>query len=358
VDEIHDTEEIVVKPLNRQLKALGCYAGATVMGDGRVALILDVPGMSNLAQIMMEENQEYLKQPEEFRLLLDEDRQSLLLFTVHPQEYFAIPSALVSRLETFKREHLKTIANRDVVQYGNRLMPVIRLEKFLDVKEPPELDSFSVVVMQINQHTVGILATEIIDIIELEQEFDTSTVLQDGLLGSAIYDGHLIQILDAYKIISHEYPEWFERRHTAGQHVDHPVRNRILLAEDSSFIRSIERSYLESAGFKVLEAENGEDAFSILQSQPVDVVVTDIEMPKMDGLELVKQIRSHPTYKNMPVIALTSLDRPEEIEQGKSSGMDAYLTKLNRDELISCLKSIIQERYYHETVQATEGVAR
>ncbi|MBF0548863.1 MAG: response regulator [Candidatus Riflebacteria bacterium] len=119
----------------------------------------------------------------------------------------------------------------------------------------------------------------------------------------------------------------------------------ILLADDSDFFRAQVKRCIEQESLKVIEAFNGEMAWQLLQKHAdnVRVVVTDIDMPEMTGIELAKAIRSDPRFTSLPVIALTSLSDSENIEIGKIAGISDYQIKLDRDRFLESLYRFLGE---------------
>ncbi len=134
VDGISDTQEIVVKPLGKQFKGVTAYAGATIMGDGRVALILDVGGIGQLSGVFSESREEARgaepDKPEAFT-----EKQRLLLFHAGSFRRLAVPLSLVSRLEEFPRSSVEQAGGYDVIQYRGRILPLIPLRKVLEPEE-------------------------------------------------------------------------------------------------------------------------------------------------------------------------------------------------------------------------------
>ncbi len=341
VDEIHDSEEIVVKALSRKLQSIDGFAGATVMGDGKVALILDVIGLAQRARIQLERARTETEADKEFRVTHDECGHSLLLFTPDDDTLLAVPSALVSRLETIAPRDIKRAGDREVIRYHNTILPVIRLDRHLPVPAVNTDGDLSVIVFEIDRRQVGILAKTILDIVDILDHIDTRALPHEGLLGSLIWQDRLVQVVDVYKMVAREFPEWFARNASAAPSAGQP-RRRILLVEDSPFIRSIEKSYLDSEGYIVVEAGDGGEALARLREQPFDLVVTDIEMPNMDGLTLCRVIRETPEWRELPIIVVSSRNRPEDIAAGRKAGADAYLIKLNRDEMIETIEKFLK----------------
>ena len=131
VDAIHDTEEIVVKPLQKQLKGLSTFAGATIMGDGRVALILDVLGLAQRANVVSGVRERALSEEPARIAETAGDRQTVLLFATHDGGRMAIPLSQVARLEEFPRSSLEHVGPRDVVQYRDEILPLIHASRTL-----------------------------------------------------------------------------------------------------------------------------------------------------------------------------------------------------------------------------------
>jgi two-component system chemotaxis sensor kinase CheA len=104
-------------------------------------------------------------------------------------------------------------------------------------------------------------------------------------------------------------------------------RRRVLVVDDSVMTRTLERTILESAGYTVLVAPDGEHALELLNETTVDAIVSDIEMPGMSGLELTAAIRQDERWRHLPIVLVTSLDSPEHVERGAAAGADAYIVK-------------------------------
>ena len=135
VDEINDTEEIVVKPLGKQLKGIACFAGATIMGDGKVALILDVLGLAQRANVVAEVRDRALvgqgRKPAE----RPTTRQTLLLFDAGQGSRMAIPLSMVARLEEFPPSSVEHSGAQEVVQYRGQILPLIRVAKYVPSRQ-------------------------------------------------------------------------------------------------------------------------------------------------------------------------------------------------------------------------------
>ncbi|NDY41833.1 hybrid sensor histidine kinase/response regulator [Dissulfurirhabdus thermomarina] len=334
VDGISDSEEIVVKPLGRHLKHIRAYAGTTLMGDGRVALILDVVGIA--ASINMRAEDTLAKGVlAEGTAAGEQERQFLLIFNVAPGEFFAIPLAMVNRLDKIRAADIEVVGGREVLKYRGHSMPVIRLENFLPVSPLPEQEYYHLIVFHMNEKDVAFLVSNIDDSVEVAVEVEEHTFKQPGLLGSAIVKDRTTLFVDVYRVIETYDPNFFDR--PGGEE---GRRVRILLAEDSAFYRNMLTSYLTAAGHEVIAAEDGAEAWRLLQEEQVDLVITDIEMPNMDGLELTRKIRGFPRTQSLPVMAVTSLSGEADRRRGLEAGVDDYQVKLDRDLVLDAVKRL------------------
>ena len=336
VDSISDSEEIVVKPLGSHLKHIPAFAGTTLMGDGRVALILDVVGITSSAAA----GDDAMKRGTVVSTkTLEDDHQFLLLCTIGQDEYFALPLALVNRLDKIKASDLEFVGGKEVIQYRGHSMPVIRLENYLPISPLPEQDEYHLIVFHMNHKDIAFLVSQIDDSLDLAIDVEEGTFKQEGILGSAIIKDRTTLFLDVYQIISMHDPDFFTQEELFA---DTPAK--ILLAEDSTFYRNMLLSYLTGAGYEVAQAEDGQKAWEIFQSDHFDLVITDIEMPKMNGFELARKIRNEAANKDVPIIAVTSLSGEENRQKGLEAGIDDYQSKLDRDQVLRAANSLLKEK--------------
>jgi two-component system chemotaxis sensor kinase CheA len=182
-----------------------------------------------------------------------------------------------------------------------------------------------------------------VSVLETDTNIDTVTHRQQGVSGSAIVEDKTILVVNIYEIIDILHPEWSvgNQKHNSGQN------GTILLAEDSDFFRGQIERYIADAGYEVISTKDGLEAWQFLDTHTVNIrlVVTDIEMPNMTGLDLCRKIRGDNRYSNLPVIALTSLASQEDEARGKDAGVTDYQVKLDRDRLLQGIKTIAERNY-------------
>ncbi len=339
VDQLHNTEEIVVKPLGRHLKHLREYAGATIMGDGKVILILDTAGLAakaGLAAGMGSGGQipaagGALEAP-------PSDVHSLLTFQNAPGETCAVPLELVLRVERVAASQVEMIGGRRTMQYRGVSLPLVTLADTAKVESLQAGQDWAVIVFQAGEREVGLLGALPVDVVETQAPIDGSTLRQKGVAGSALICGQTVLLVDLNDLVDAFFPDAaaFRLERTAGSGRPHTI----LLAEDSDFFRAQVKQFLLADGYEVLEAPDGEAAWELLQgnAEKVEAVVTDIEMPRLTGLGLTQRLRADQRFARVPVIGLTSLAGAEDVARGKAAGINDYQVKLDRDKLTAALR--------------------
>jgi two-component system chemotaxis sensor kinase CheA len=201
VETVHDTEEIVVKPLGKQLKGLTAFAGATIMGDGKVALILDVLGLGQMSEVVSEtrsgESATAVTDPSTSR---GEDARTLLVFQASAADRMALPLSLVARLEEFPRASLEQSGDRTVVQYRGEILPLLSLARYFRRPEG-EVDPLQVIVFKYHDQHVGLIVERIVDIVQQVVVVDARH-RRRGILGSTVLQQQVTDLLDADAVIA------------------------------------------------------------------------------------------------------------------------------------------------------------
>jgi len=212
VDEINDTEEIVVKPLSKQLKSINIYAGATIMGDGKVALILDVPGLAQHSNVLGDMRDRAVKKEEGRHSTAVADTHQckpMLLFQYGETGRMAIDLALVARLEEFHRDAIEAAGDQEAVQYRGQIMPLVRVSHVLENRRrmisENKQEALQVVVYIDKGRSVGLVVDRILDIVEESFLIQPETG-RGGVLGSAVIQKRVIDILDAPSLLAAALP--------------------------------------------------------------------------------------------------------------------------------------------------------
>jgi two-component system, chemotaxis family, sensor kinase CheA len=207
VDEVRDTEEIVVKPLGKELRGIPLFAGATIMGDGRVALILDVAGLAQHVSPSYRAGADGRSRKENpgdpAGILAKRSDDALLLFEAGRGDLTAVPVSRVTRIEEFKRGRLERSGNNTVIQYRGEILPLIELA------QPPEDpdDPVTVLVFTEGKRSIGLLVQRIVDVVEETYAVERCTS-RAGVLGTVVVQGRVTDLLDEKGVIGRSAP-WF-----------------------------------------------------------------------------------------------------------------------------------------------------
>jgi two-component system chemotaxis sensor kinase CheA len=347
VEELHDTFEIVVRPLGQHLNQCIEYTGASVLGDGRVALILDASGLAESAQLSSLVGSARAAELQAKRDGdLQKDMLTLLLFRNAPEEFCAVSLDMVERIEHIDCSQIEYAGNRRTMQYRGQSLPLLSLKDTAAVGEIADNADLVVIVMNLDGRSVGLLAAQPVDVIETALAVDVVTHRQTGISGSGIIGRDTTLLVDVQEIaesvlgIKQAEPAALAEQKTRTQPQPGQGVITILLAEDSGFFRNQITKYLEADGYRVLAAEDGQAALDLLRKHAgeVSLVVTDIEMPVMTGLEFTRSIRADAALAHLPVIALTTLADEGDIAAGVAAGVTAYEIKLDKEVLLRTVR--------------------
>ncbi|MCC7475105.1 MAG: chemotaxis protein CheW [Pirellulales bacterium] len=213
VDSINDTEEIVVKPLSKQLKGIAAYAGATIMGDGKVALILDVMGAAQRAHVVSECRDRAISEHNETNSDRGTNRQTMLLLAVGERQ-LAMPISLVARLEELPRDSVEKSDHHEVVQYRGQIMPLVRLGELLEI--PTQEDTtqpLQIVVYSEGGRSVGFVVDRVADIADAEVSLAHECETLE-LLASTVIQQRVTDLLNVPRIIQRVAPKLFQESDT------------------------------------------------------------------------------------------------------------------------------------------------
>ncbi len=342
VDQTLDMEEIVVKPMHPAQKSIGIFLGATVTGDGKVAPILDVEGIAKHALGDLHYVDDKKHEHEKFAARSD-DAQKMLLFECARNERFAIGLAFIRRIYNIRRSDIQKIGDQWYTLLNNKPVTIARIEETIDVSKTDVLEEMYLIMPRYGNRGCGVLASKICGITNLAVDFSEIPQKQTGLLGTASVDGVTTIFPDIYHIC--EVAGNPDNKVTAHKQIapsSDGSRKRVLLAEDAPFFRQLISNYMRRENLIIETAANGAEALEYLQNNEYDLLLSDIEMPVLDGLELARRVRSSNIGAGkMPIVALTSLDTEEDKRQCLEAGFDEYMVKLNRELLLKTLRKYL-----------------
>lgn len=250
---------------------------------------------------------------------------------------FIIPMTYVERVLHVSRDSVTTVENHATLRYGNDYIPAVRLRHVLELPSKPgneeESGKIDIVIALSSGRRMGF----IVDGVEHDQDvlvknLGLQLVRVRNISGTTVIgNGTLVPILHVPDLIKSAMKPANLMVEPAAETTATKRRN-ILVAEDSITSRTLLKNILESAGYRVRAVVDGFDAWNALNMEDFDLVVSDVDMPRINGFDLTHKIRKDPTFANLPVILVTSLDSNEDRSRGIDAGANAYIVKSNFDQ--------------------------
>jgi two-component system chemotaxis sensor kinase CheA len=262
-------------------------------------------------------------------------------------EYFALPLLSIERIVEVRETH--SIGGKQMLRLQQTSLPLLPLAAVLERAVSPNGKPRTplAVIISVAEQRLALLVDEVLSELELavkplgEPLHRVRNVVGAALLGSGepiviLNPGDLVRSARGARIPEPILAKPHENERVSGAH--------ILVVDDSITTRTLEKNILEAAGFRVTIAVDGIEALKRLKEQVVDLVVTDIQMPNMDGIALTSQIRKIANYKHLPVILVTSLESQEDREKGMLAGADAYIVKrgFNQATLLTTIQQFLE----------------
>ncbi|MBR0789999.1 hybrid sensor histidine kinase/response regulator [Bradyrhizobium manausense] len=329
VDGVFHTEEIVVKPMSTKLRHIDMFSGNTILGDGAVIMIIDPNGIAKALGAAGSSAHDMADDNGAHHIGSGEQTTSLLVFRAGSSQPKAVPLGLVTRLEELPADKIEFSNGRYMVQYREQLMPLVAMDGVTVASQGAQ----PILVFADDGRSMGLVVDEIIDIVEERLNIEVGGSAS-GILGSAVIKGQATEVIDVGHFLPMAFADWFTRKEMKPSMHSQSV----LLVDDSAFFRNMLAPVLKAAGYRVRTAPTAQEGLAALRAQTFDVVLTDIEMPDMNGFEFAEVIRSDSNLGAMPIIGLSALVSPAAIERGRQAGFHDYVAKFDRPGLIAALK--------------------
>jgi two-component system chemotaxis sensor kinase CheA len=264
-----------------------------------------------------------------------EEEVSMLVFNAAGKSPKAVPLALVARLEEIPVDTIEESNGQRVVQYRGQLMPLIAMPG----GEIAASGNQPVLVFTDRDRSMGLVVDEIVDIVEERMDIELHGE-REGYLGSAVIAGKATDIIDAGYYLTQAFSDWFEAESVRDAGEGHG--KRVLLVDDSPFFRNLLAPLLDVAGYDVTTAESADAALDLCNGgHEFDVIVSDIEMPGMNGYEFAAALREQGKWADTPLVALSSHAAPSDLERGRQAGFRDYVAKFDRETLLDSLNQTL-----------------
>jgi two-component system chemotaxis sensor kinase CheA len=342
VDRVFDTEEIVVKPVAPILRDISLFSGNTILGDGSVIMILDPNGIAmSTGQAAMETQKAANDVGEAAVPGTGDQTMSLLIFKAGGTEPKAVPLSLVARLEEFDAATIEYANGRHVVQYRGKLMPLVAMDDAYEIRREGRQP---VLVFADEQRSMGLAVDEIVDIVEDRLDIELKAA-RPGMLGTAVIAGQATEVVDVGHYLTRAFGDWFRPSAEGDGRLEASRAARVLLVDDSPFFRNMLSPLLSVAGYDVTTVEDANSALKLREAGAAfDVIVSDIEMPGMNGFEFAEAVKSDTRWQDTPLVALSSRTSPGDFDRGREVGFSDYVAKFDRDALLESLNQTVTQR--------------
>lgn len=258
------------------------------------------------------------------------------------EQKFIIPTRVVETPLRIPAAQLRSVEGRKVVKYKNKNIPIFDLAGLLKLKPRKivEREKLNLMILKWGDRRIALIVDQIIDEREILLKRLNPPLEEIPFLAGAtiLGDGNLVPVLNTTDLFKRGSGQ------IAPEAKEQKVRKKkILVVEDSITSRVLLKNVLEGAGFAVQTAVDGAQAWKLLQKESFDLIVSDVEMPEMDGIALTKKIRKDPKLKSMPLILLTSLGSKEDQKRGLEAGANAYFIKSSFEQksLLDLIKTLI-----------------
>ena len=269
-----------------------------------------------------------------------------LLVSVAERE-FIIPTTNVEKVVRVKHEEIKTVENRDTLSLNGMTIPLVRLANILEITEKNgDRPMMTVLVLESQGKRIGFVANEVLN----EQEFLIKPLSQPltrvrNIAGVTILgSGKVAPVLNVLDLMKAAVRDTFDsskpvRTEATGK----AIRKSVLVVEDSITSRMLLKNILETSGYLVVTAVDGINAMTLLKSETFDIVVSDVDMPRMNGFNLTEKIRGDKKLSELPVVLVTALESREDKERGIDVGANAYIVKSSFDQsnLLEVIRRLI-----------------
>lgn len=343
VDSIFDIEEIVVKPLSRNLKNLEYYSGATIMGSGEISLILDTSSIIRKINPNRLKNEIKIEEHSLASHFRNDGTRDFLIFTLRDNKKYGVSLSFIERIEEIEKHHLNFSGTNIFTKYRDQVMPLVDVQRGIDSSAPLVLDGSMVQVLVINVqgHLVGLIVNKVHDTLSIMDDIDEFANNHPSLSGTVYVKDEAVLILNLTHILNSINIDINSREGKDKKILFH--------VDDSKMHRSIFKDIIEtefSDIFEIISFENPVEFFNYLKNneslvKELTLLMTDIDMPKMNGWELVKELNKNYSHLKILPMTLTSRDELEDKEKSKEINIRCHLKKFDKVDIVNAVKSFL-----------------
>ena len=251
---------------------------------------------------------------------------------------FVMPTTFVERAARIKKEEIRTVENRETIPLDGQVLPLVHLSDALQLPRKSTNgnpgDTASVVILGSAEKRIAFLVDDLLN----EQEVLVKTLgkqlsrVQNVAAATVLGTGQVVPVLNVLDLMKSAARATVASVKPPIQPEKEAKKKSILVVEDSITARTLLKNILESAGYHVAAAVDGVDGYTQLRSSEFDLIVSDVDMPRMNGFDLTAKIRSDKKFAGLPVVLVTALESREDRERGIDVGANAYIVKSSFDQ--------------------------
>ena len=341
VDKPLFTEEIVVKQLGSDLKGLSEYSGATIMGDGRIALIVDVYGLAARANIMGQHHtisSDIVESPDEAKN--EANTVPFLAFRCGGPHTLVLPLFLVARLEKIQLKNIVSCGRWKAFQHGDQILPVFMVSDTAEIEPLRSDQECGVIVIRIRDREIGLVAALPIQVIEMNPDLDVTVLRQPGIGGSKVWSNKSVLFVDIWEILNRERPELLEFSHDSA--FSQEKAPRVLILEQSDYFQNQLRLQFENHGFSVKLVRSWREMDECLAEAKTgyQAVFADVKLLQQDNFANVRRLRATKKLNGARIVALRT-SAGDFARNLASEGIVEVFQKLENQYLTEWLNSVI-----------------
>ena len=305
VDKPLFTEEIVVKQLGSDLKGLSEYSGATIMGDGRIALIIDVFGLATRANIMSQQHTVSTAMVEAaVDSRHDADTVPFLAFRYGGTQTLVLPLFLVARLEKVQLREIAACGGWKAIQHGDKILPVFMVSDITDIEPLRSDQECGVIVIRVRDREIGLIAALPIQVIEINPALDNTVLRQPGIGGSMAWGSKSVLFVDIWEILARQRPELLDFSHESA--FANQKAPELLVFEPSDYFSNQLRLQFENHGYSVKLARSWHEIDACLAATEAGykALLADARVLRRDNFASIRRLRETKKLNGTKVVAL------------------------------------------------------
>lgn len=336
VDHIVGPCSLVTQPLPAVYATQAPFSGVANRGDGSLLFQLDLGKLADLVTARNGEKRGARRAAGQGTSSdLRRISQKIIVFEAH--ERLTLPVHAANQIVTARASDLHEVNGRSFFTLDGESIPLLWVEETLIKKPRIELPQYTIMVYAIDGKTFGMSLGHFKGIHRMPAEFD-DTLQSEGVMGSMVFENETFLMLDMHVLTAKAFP------HSIRKVADVRTIRRVLLAEDDPFFRGQIVSYLKANDYQVVDFPDGYEAKQALEDpefvKSIDAIVSDIEMPRMDGIALLRHVKNNDSTRHLPVVMLSAITTREVVTKVLKIGANAYVTKMHNSQVIQELKKI------------------